>query len=332
MKLQQLKYLAAVAENGLNISAAAERLHTSQPGVSKQLKLLEEELGFQIFTRSGRNLLKITPAGEQVIKRAEKILQEVENIRRLGAEMREDREGSISLATTHTQARYVLPQVIKRFRRRYPNVNLHLHQGTSEQIAEMAARGQIDFAIATGSRDLFQDMVLLPCYTWFRRIIVPLDHELAGNAHPTISDIASYPIVTYVFSLTGPSSLKDAFKREGLTPNVTFTARDADVIKTYVRLGLGIGIVAEMAYDPEQDDDLVSLDATRLFAQHTTWIGFPRGTFLRGFMYDFLQLFAPHLNQHTVDEAGDAADQDKVDKIFEHTDLPAIAGQREAPI
>lgn len=186
----------------------------------------------------------------------------------------------------------------------------------------MAERGQIDFAIATGSKELFPNMVLLPCYTWFRRIIVPRDHELAGNESPTIYDIAEFPIVTYVFSLTGPSSLKEAFRREGLTPNVAFTARDADVIKTYVRLGLGIGIVAGMAYDPEHDADLVSLDASQLFAKHTTWIGFPRGMFLRGFMYDFMQLFAPHLDQHAVDEAANTNDQGSVDKIFENVELP----------
>ena len=245
MKLQQLKYLLAIVDNGLNITAAAERLYTSQPGVSKQLKLLEEELGLQLFTRKGKSLGGVTAAGDQVIDRARLIMQEVDNIRSLASDYYQEEEGSLSIATTHTQARYVLPDVIREFRKLYPKVGLNLHQGTSEQIADMVAANEIDFAIATGSRDLFSNLLLVPSYHWDRKIIVPKDHELTKlDGKASLHDLAKYPLVTYVFSFGGQSSLKRAFADEGLEPDVVFTARDADVIKTYVRMGLGADLVA----------------------------------------------------------------------------------------
>jgi len=321
MKLQQLRYLAAVAQNGLTITAAAEKLHTSQPAVSKQLKLLEDELGFQVFIRDGRNLARVTPAGQQVIDRALKILREVRNIKGISDDMREEDRGSLSIGTTHTQARYVLPPVIQQFRSRYPAVRLHLHQGTSEQIAELAGLDRIDFAIATGSKELFPNHVLLPCYQWHRRIVVPEDHPLARLSKPTIEQLAEWPIVTYVFSFTGPSSLQQTFAKAGLTADVALTARDADVIKTYVRLGLGIGIVADVAIDPDSDRDLVAIDASHLFAVHTTWIGFNRGGLLRRYMYDFIQLFAPHLTRRVVEDAAQLPDQAAVDALFRDVNL-----------
>ena len=216
MKLQQLKYLIAIVDNGLNITAAAERLYTSQPGVSKQLKLLEEELGMQLFTRKGKSLDAVTPAGEKVIERARLIMREVENIRTLAAEYFEEKDGSLSIATTHTQARYVLPEIITTFRERFPNISLNLHQGTSEQIADMVAANKIDFAIATGSNRLFSDMLLVPSYHWDRSIIVPKGHALTKlDRKITLHDLAEYPLVTYVFSFSGESSLKRAFADEG---------------------------------------------------------------------------------------------------------------------
>ena len=207
VKLQQLKYLLAIADNGLNITAAAERLYTSQPGVSKQLKLLEEELGLQLFTRKGKSLDGVTPAGEQVIARARVIMQEVENIRGLASEYFEQEEGSLSIATTQTQARYVLPDIVGEFRERFPKVSLNLHQGTSEQIADMVAANTIDFAIATGSRELFSELLLVPSYRWDRSIIVPRGHALTTLPRkPELSDLAEYPLVTYVFSFGGQSS------------------------------------------------------------------------------------------------------------------------------
>lgn len=321
MKLHQLRYLAAVAQNGLNITAAAQKLHTSQPGVSKQIKLLEDELGFQIFVREGRNLARITPAGQQVIDRGLKILQEAQSIRDLSTELRDEGRGSLSIGTTHTQARYVLPEVIRVFRGRYPQVRLNLHQGTSEHIAEMVADDRIDCAIATGSETLFADLTLLPCYRWHRTIIVPKDHPLTRAGRLSFKALAAYPLITYTFSFSGPSSLHEAFSRAGFAPNIAITARDADVIKTYVRLGLGVGIVAHMALDA-QDADLAAIDATHLFAAHTTWIGFRRGTLLRKYMYEFAQLLAPHLERRVVDRAHRAATAEEVARMFTDLTLP----------
>lgn len=321
MKLHQLRYLAAVAQSGLNITAAAHKLHTSQPGVSKQIKLLEDELGFQIFVREGRNLTRITPAGQQVIERALRILQEAQSIRDLSTELRDEGKGSLSIGTTHTQARYVLPDVIREFRGRYPQVRLNLHQGTSEQIAEMVAGDRIDCAIATGSESLFSDLTLLPCYRWHRTVIVPRGHALAGGGKLTLRALSAYPLITYTFSFTGPSSLHEAFARAALIPNVAITARDADVIQTYVRLGLGVGIVAHMAIDPA-DPDLVAVDASQLFAAHTTWLGFRRGTLLRKYMYDFAQLLAPHLDRRLVDRAHRATSAAEVAQLFSEIALP----------
>ena len=322
MKLHQLRYLAAVAQNGLNITAAAQKLHTSQPGVSKQIKLLEDELGFQIFTREGRNLTRITPAGQQVIERAVAILKETQAIRDLATELRDQGRGSLSIGTTHTQARYVLPAVIREFRARYPQVRLNLHQGTTEQIAEMVAQDRIDCAVATGSEHLFADLTLMPCYRWHRVIVVPRNHPLATVARPSLRQLGAYPIITYTFSFSGPSSLQQAFSKAGLTPDVAITARDADVIKAYVRLGLGVGIVAEMAVDPREDADLVALDASHLFVPHVTWIGFRRGVLLRKYMYDFVQLLAPHLDRRLVDRAHRLSKAAEVADLFDGVELP----------
>jgi LysR family cys regulon transcriptional activator len=327
MKLQQLKYLLAIVDNGLNITAAAERLYTSQPGVSKQLKLLEEELGLQLFTRKGKSLGGITAAGTQVIDRARLIMQEVDNIRSLASDYYHEEEGTLSIATTHTQARYVLPEVIREFRKRYPKVGLNLHQGTSEQIADMVAANEIDFAIATGSRDLFSNLLLVPSYHWDRKIIVPKEHELTHlEGKATLQDLAQFPLVTYVFSFGGQSSLKHAFANEGLEPDVVFTARDADVIKTYVRMGLGVGIVASMAEDREDKRDLVALDAIGLFPRSTTWIGFRKEVVLRRYMLDFVQLFAPHITDQQIEQTRHARTQEDIDALYADAVLPVRDG------
>ena len=322
MKLQQLKYVLAIVDNGLNITAAAEKLFTSQPGVSKQLKLLEEELGLQLFARKGKSLGSITPAGEQVIERARFIMGEAENIRTLAASYFQEEEGTLSIATTHTQARYVLPDVVRQFRNRYPRVGLNLHQGTSEQIADMVSANDIDFAIATGSHDLFRDLLLVPSYHWDRKVIVPHDHELTKlDRKITLRDLAKYPLVTYVFSFGGQSSLKRAFVEQGLNPDVVFTARDVDVIKTYVRMGLGVGIVAGMAND-EEDDDMTAISAAGLFPRSTTWIGFRKDIVLRRYMLEFLRLFAPHITADQLEKTRHVRSQLEVDKLFTDAHIP----------
>jgi LysR family cys regulon transcriptional activator len=322
MKLHQLRYLVTVAQNGLNITAAARALHTSQPGISKQIRLLEEELGFQIFERNGRNISRITTAGKAVIAHAVRLMEEAENIRRLSADFEDENHGTMSIATTHTQARYVLPPVIKQFRSLYPAVDLNLHQGTSEQIADLAAADRVDFAIATGSHELFPGLALMPCFRWHRDIVVPREHPLADIDKPTLKQISEYPIVTYVFSFTGRSSLFEIFEREGLKLDVALTARDSDVIKTYVRLGLGVGIVASMSVDESEDADLVVIDGSRLFPEHVTWIGVRRGRLLRGYMYEFIRLFAPHLTRKLVDQSLRARDAAGVAATFATVKVP----------
>ena len=326
MKLQQLKYLLAIVDNGLNITAAAEKLFTSQPGVSKQLKLLEEELGLQLFVRKGKSLGGVTAAGEQVIERARFIMAEAENIRSLAASYFQEEEGTLSIATTHTQARYVLPEVVRQFRKRYPRVNLNLHQGTSEQIADIVNANDTDFAIATGSHELFNDLLLVPSYHWDRKIIVPNDHELAKlDRQITLRDLAEFPLVTYVFSFGGQSSLKRAFAEQGLEPDVVFTARDADVIKTYVRMGLGVGIVAGMANEDE-DEDMTVISASGLFPRSTTWIGFRKDVVLRRYMLEFVRLFAPHITADQLEKTRHVRSQVEIDKLFDDAHIPIRNG------
>lgn len=322
MKLQQLRYIWEVAHHDLNVSATAQSLFTSQPGISKQIRLLEDELGVEIFARSGKHLTHVTPVGEEIIRMAGEVLRRVSDVKKLAQEYSNEKQGSLRIATTHTQARYALPPVIKGFRTEYPDVSLHMNQGTPAQIAELAATGVVDFAIATEGMDLFQDLVMMPCYSWNRSVVVPIGHPLADRKTLELKDVAEFPIVTYVFGFTGRSKLDDAFMGEGLTPNVVFTATDTDVIKTYVRLGLGVGIIATMAIDPVQDKDLVALPAGHLFASSTTHIGFRKGTFLRRFMYDFIKRFAPHLTKDKVDAAVAAQTRAERSRLFENLDLP----------
>ncbi|WP_116472952.1 HTH-type transcriptional regulator CysB [Zobellella maritima] len=322
MKLQQLRYIVEVANHSLNVSATAESLFTSQPGISKQVRMLEDELGIQVFERSGKHLTQITPAGQDIIRIASEILGKVESIKAVASQHTHPDQGTLNISTTHTQARYALPDVIKGFIARYPKVSLHMHQGTPVQISESVAKGTSDFAIATEALHLYQDLIMLPCYHWNRCILVPKGHPLAAIGQPTIADIAKYPLVTYVFGFTGRSELDTAFSRAGYEPKVVFTATDADVIKTYVRLGVGIGVLASMAVDPVQDSDLVALDASHLFASSTTKIGFRKGTFLRSYMYDFMERFAPHLTRERVDRAISLKAPDEIDRLFEGIELP----------
>ncbi|MEX2523653.1 MAG: HTH-type transcriptional regulator CysB [Gammaproteobacteria bacterium] len=322
MKLQQLRYIWEVTRHDLNVSATAESLFTSQPGISKQIRLLEEELGVQIFQRSGKHLTEIMPAGKAIVALAGEILDKVESVRQVAQEFGDESKGALSIATTHTQARYVLPPLIREFIGRYPGVSLHMHQGTPVQISELASKGTADFAIATEALELFNNLIMMPCYLWNRSILVPTEHPLAGEKKLTLKQIADYPIVTYVFGFTGRSQLDEAFNSAGLKPQVIFTASDADVIKTYVKLGLGIGIIASMAYDPVLDEELVCLDAGHLFQPSTTKIGFRRGTFLRGYMYDFIELFAPHLTRDVVNRALRCSSQAELGELFGDLQLP----------
>jgi LysR family cys regulon transcriptional activator len=322
MKLQQLRYLQEVARQDLSITAAARSLHTSQPGISKQIIQLEEELGVEIFTRNGKHLSGISAAGQAILDHARRALEAVEGVKSVAQDHRDQKRGSLAIATTHTQCRYLLPPVIERFREKFPEVSLQLHQGSPMQIAELAANGTADFAIATEALEHFSGLMMMPCYQWNRAVLVPRDHELASQQRPSLEQLASFPLVTYTFGFTGRSRLDDAFRARGLEPRVVLTAADADVIKTYVRLGLGVGIVARMAYDPALDQDLVAVDASHLFAPSVTRVGFRRGRVLRGYMYDFIEMFAPHLKRELVQQACAPDDPEALQAALDELELP----------
>ncbi|OZI13855.1 transcriptional regulator CysB [Sodalis-like symbiont of Philaenus spumarius] len=322
MKLQQLRYIVEVVNHNLNVSSTAEGLYTSQPGISKQVRMLEDELGVQIFARSGKHLTQVTPVGQEIIRIAREVLSKVDAIKAVAGEHTYPDKGSLYVATTHTQARYALPEVIKGFITRYPRVSLHMHQGSPTQIAEAVSKGTADFAIATEALHLYDDLVMLPCYHWNRAIVVLPDHPLAGKTSLSIEELAEFPLVTYTFGFTGRSELDTAFNRAALTPRIVFTATDADVIKTYVRMGLGVGVIANMAVNSETDPDLVKINADDLFVQSTTKIGFRRSTFLRSYMYDFTHRFAPHLTRDVVDMAVALRSNDDIEAMFKEIKLP----------
>lgn len=300
MKLHQMRYIREVARQDLNVSNAAEVLHTSQPGVSKQIQLLEQELGIQIFQRSGKRLTGITEPGQIIIGMAEQILRETENIKRVGEDFTKVDEGSLSIATTHTQARYRLPPAIKGFVERYPNIRLHIHQGNPSQVTAMVAEGEADIGIATEAIANNADLVALPCYTWNRCIVTPHGHPILTDQPLTLQKLAKYPMVTYDLGFAGSNTVRLQFEKQGVTPNIVLTAIDSDVIKTYVEMGLGVGLLASMAFDPERDKGLSMLDASGLFPDSTTYLGVRRDAYLRSYLYDFIELLAPHLNRKVV--------------------------------
>jgi LysR family cys regulon transcriptional activator len=312
MKLQQLRYLVEVAHRGLNVSEAAEALYTSQPGVSKQIKLLEDELGVTVFERSGKRLTAVTEPGKRVLEIAERILHEADNIKRVGEEYAGGDSGRLVIATTHTQARYALPAVVKNFVDRHPNVRLSMHQGSPTQIADWTIKGEADIAIATEALDQYPQLVMLPCYQWGHCVVAPDGHPILAEKSVSLATLARWPLITYDPAFAGRSRINKAFERAQLTPTIVLAAIDADVIKTYVSLGLGLGVIASMAYDPVRDVGLKSIDVGHLFGSNTTRIGLRRGTYLRRYEYDFIELFAAQLSKKAVDMAmaGPGADDE----------------------
>ena len=303
MKLQQLRYLVEVARHGLNVSEAAEALNTSQPGVSKPIKLLEDELGVIVFERSGKRLTSITEPGRALLEIAERILREAENMKRVGEEFADGESGALVIATTHTQARYALPSVVARFVEKHPKVRLSMHQGSPTQIAEWTLKGEADIAIATEALDQYPQLLMLPCYQWTHCVIAPDGHPVLDGRPLSLAELARWPLITYDSAFAGRSRINAAFERAHLTPNVVLAAIDADVIKTYVSLGLGLGIIAHQAYDVVRDVGLQAREAGQLFGSNTTRIGLRRGTHVRRFDYDFIELFAPQLTRRAVDMA-----------------------------
>ena len=311
MKLQQLRYLVEVARSNLNISEAAEALYTSQPGVSKQIKLLEDELGVIVFERSGKRLTAITEPGKRVLEIAERLLREAANIKRVGEEYAGGDSGRLAIATTHTQARYALPKIVKRFIEHYPKVRLTMHQGSPAQIAEWTLQGNADIAIAS-ELDQYPELIALPCHQWGFCLVVPDGHPVLAERNLTLATLMRWPLITYDSVFAARSRIDRAFERAQLEPNVVLAAIDSDVIKTYVGLGLGVGIIADMAYDSERDTGLRAVDVGHLFGSNTTRIGLRRGTYLRCFEYDFIHFFAEHLTRKAVDMAlaGSGANND----------------------
>lgn len=303
MKLQQLRFLIEVADSGLNVTQAAERLYTSQPGVSKQIRLLENELGFNIFERSGKRFTGITPAGEAIIQASRRVLLEAENFRRISEELRDEEAGTLTIATTHTQARYVLPRVVAEFTKRYPRVRLSIREGDPGRVADTVRRGEADLGIATEALANTPGLVSLPAYTWKHCIIAPVGHPILGETHLSLKTLAKYPLITYDPAFSGRTRLDQGFTKAGVAPNLVLTAVDSDVIKTYVNLGLGVGIIAEMAFDPQRDTGLQALPAGQLFGTNTTRIAFRQGSLPRRFSLVFAQLLSPSLTPEIISTA-----------------------------
>lgn len=322
MKLQQLRYIVEVSNNKLNVSTTAEHLFTSQPGISKQIKMLEEELGIEIFMRAGKHLTEVTPSGTKVIELAREILGKVDSIKRVAEEEISPELGELSISTSHTQARYALPETIKAFKAKYPDVRLNMHQGTTKQILESVSKGRVQFAIATEILDNSQEIMMLPCYQWRRSLVVTKEHPLAKKKKITLADLVNYPLITYAFSIESSRGFNQIFKESGLEANIAFTATDAEVIKTYVKLGVGIGLIANMAVNNHDDDDLVFIDTSHIIPPSTTYLYFRRGTYLRSYMYEFIFQFAPHLTKNQIEKVMLAKDCQEAMAIFSSLDLP----------
>lgn len=293
MNIQQLRYVAEVAKRNLNVSEAAEALHTSQPGVSKQIRALEQELGTGIFVRQGRRFTAITDAGREVVAVIERILAEVANLRAVGEEFANHAKGSLSVGVTHTQARYALPPVVTAFKKGFPDVKLKLLQGNPHQLARMVLAGEADVAIATEALDEYKELVTVPCYSWHHCVVVPQGHALAKAGRLTLEAIARHPIITYDPTFAGRTALDRAFAARGLEPEIALTALDSDVIKSYVSLGLGVGIISSRAFRKGKDEGLVALEADHLFPAQTTRLAFRRGAYLRSYTVEFIKLIAP---------------------------------------
>lgn len=303
MNFQQLRSVRETVRQGLNLTEAAGKLFTSQPGVSKQIRELENELGIEIFVRRGKRIDALTEPGKAVLEIIERLLQEAENLKQVGHDFRDQAAGTLVIATTHMQARYALPMVVRQFRGRYPKVHLTLKQGSPPQLAEMVLAGEADIAIATEALDNYPKLLALPGYRWNHCVVIPAKHPLARASKVTLEDLAKYPLITYDPAFTGRAHIDAAFAARGIVPDIVLSAIDADVIKTYVELGMGVGIVAAMVFDAKRDRHLRCLDASRLFKSNTTRVAIRRGAYLRGYAYAFLELFSPQLTRKLIDTA-----------------------------
>ena len=307
MNFQQLRSVRETVRQGFNLTEVAQVLHTSQPGVSRQIRELEEELGIEIFVRAGKRLTGLTPPGETVLPIVERMLLEADNLRRAGENYAAQGRGTLTIAATHSQARYALPPAVRDFSAAHPEVQLHLQQGTPQQVAALLLAGEADIGVATEALADYEGLVALPCYAWTHAVVVPHGHPLAeeqARGEPlTLQRLAAFPLITYEPGYTGRSHIDEAFKRSGLAINLVLSAMDADVIKTYVELGMGVGIIARIAYDEQRDAQLCAIDARHLFATNMTRLALRRGAFLRDYVYEFIRSFAPPLTRKLVDQA-----------------------------
>ena len=309
MNLHQFRFVQEAVRRNLNLTETAKALYTSQPGISKAILELEEELGVDIFARHGKRLRRVTEPGQQVLQSIEIIMREVGNLKRIGEEFSKQDAGRLSIATTHTQARYILPEPVALLRRRFPKVSVSLHQGNPEQVARMLLDESADIGLATESLSEFDDLVTLPCYEWQHMVVVPAGHPLASVDRLTLEQLAAYPLVSYHPSFTGRTRVDAAFAQRRLKPEVVLEAIDSDVIKTYVRLGLGVGIVAEMAVrDDPPGGELVAKPAGHLFGQNVSRVAFKRGAYLRNFVYTFAELLSDRLTRALITRAMNGED------------------------
>ena len=322
MKLQQLRFLDAVVRNNLNVSAAAEELYTSQPGVSHQIKLLEDELDIQIFERSGKKLTNISPAGRAILEHVTNLLNCSKNIKQAAREFSKSNRGSLTIATTHTQAQFILPPILQRFSTKFPQIELRVHQGNPKSMCKLAANNQVDFVLASEVIDEQGDLITIPAYSWNRYIVVPADHVFTRMTEITLANLAEHPILTYMLGLTGRSQLDKTFQAANLEPKVAFTATDSDVIKTYVRLGLGAGIIAEMACNMD-DPDLSYIDASHLFPDSQIKVGFRHSRHISAFQFEFLHMLAPYLDLDTIKNLAKTRDRDEREAMLSPDKIPS---------
>jgi LysR family transcriptional regulator, cys regulon transcriptional activator len=307
MNLQQFRYVSEVVKSGLNVSEAAGKLHTSQPGISKQIRALEEELGVALFVRQGRRFAALTEAGREVVATVDRILADVANLRAVGEEFAGPARGHLVVAVTHTQARYALPAVVTAFKKRFPEVKLKLSQGNPLQLAHMVLAGEADVAIATEALDEFEALVTLPCYSWRHCVVVPAGHPLQQVRPLSLEAIAAHPIVTYDPTFAGRNAIDRAFAARGLKPEIALSALDSDVIKSYASLGLGVGIISARAFREGKEEGLVALDCSHLFPAQITRLAYKRGAYLRGYTVEFIRLFAPNVRGEDLKQIERAA-------------------------
>jgi LysR family cys regulon transcriptional activator len=303
MNLHQFRFVREAVRQNFNLTEAAKALYTSQPGVSKAIIELEEELGIDIFSRHGKRIRGLTEPGKQVLKSVETILQELEGLKRIGKEFAAQDAGSFTIATTHTQARYSLPTVIQAFAQKFPKVRLSLLQGNPKQVAEMVLNGQADLAIATESIAEIDGLITLPCFQWEHMVVVPAEHPLLKSKSITLEEIAQYPLITYDAAFAGRNRIDQAFTRRALKPDVLLEAIDADVIKTYVELGMGVGIIAGLAFDPVRDVNLRAIPVGHLFGTNISRIALKQGAYLRSYVFTFIEIMAPSLVRKMVEQA-----------------------------